>query len=303
MEALLLPGLAPSAYTEVDEFINRSPHALKRFSEASSVIGYSLIDAFREAGDKDYEVKECAFLANSVALMDHYTDLFGSKPEFTIGPSFGVMGAAVSTQTLTYDEAVWLTYESAKVSKLFYNQLKGDYHTHFIYNLSLKEALSIVENFNSENKYLELVGYLEKVVCLCGPAAVISDLKDYLNNKPKCFSLHTMKQPIHSSCLKPLHQKLKKGLFNEIKFKPLRNTFISDVSGELINDPEEFKQSLLDGYDNPVRWDLVKKQIVNLELKDIYVVGPKNLFIQLLKNDVNTIEISPEKALDMLVET
>ncbi|WP_347320667.1 hypothetical protein [Rossellomorea sp. RS05] len=302
MEALLLPGLAPSDYSEVEAFIHQSPHARRRFSEASSTIGYSLMDAFREADEREYEVKECAFLANSVALMDHYADLYGSRPEYTIGPSFGVMGAAVATETLTYEEAVWLTHESAKVSGRFYHHLEGDYQTHFIYNLSLEDARGIVEEFHAHNKPLELVGYLEKVVCLCGPAGVIKELKEYLNNKPKCFSLHTMKQPIHSSTLAPLHQELKNGIFKEFNFKPLKGTFISDVSGELVQDPEKFKQSLLDGYDNPVRWDLVKQQIVRLGLKDIYVVGPKNLFNQLLKKDVQTIEVSPEKMVDMLVE-
>lgn len=297
MEAILLPGLAPSSYSEVKDFIHYSPFAIKRFQEASDVIGYSLIDAFKEAGDRDYEVYESAFLANSIALLDHFKEKYGIEPNVAIGPSFGVLGAAVYTKSLTYEESMWLTHESGKVSKDFYINLEGDFQTHFIYNLSLDEANEYIQSFKSEGKYLELAGYLEKVVCLCGPKVVIDELKEKLNHKPKCFSLHTMNQPIHSGQLRDLNVKLSESVFKQVDFKPIHGTFISDVNGALITDPDEFKQTILDGYDNPVRWDLVKERIQQLGLEKVYVIGPKNLFSQLLKNQIQTIDLGPDNVL------
>ncbi|MGR6009561.1 hypothetical protein ACT7CZ_21635 [Bacillus cereus] len=204
MKGIVLPGIAPSSYREVEFFINNDSFAIQRFKEASEVLGYSLVSAFREADETNQEVYEVCFLANSLALLDHFYKRYNYQPDFTIGVSFGGMSAAVQTNTLTYAEAVWLTHEAAKKSKEFFKQMKEDYQTHFIYNMSLDEAKTIIRQFQAEGMYLELVGFLKKVVCLCGEAKTIKLLKEKVNTIPKVSSLHTMNQPIHSVLLKRL---------------------------------------------------------------------------------------------------
>ncbi|MDC2865521.1 MULTISPECIES: hypothetical protein [unclassified Bacillus (in: firmicutes)] len=295
MKGIVLPGLAPSSYQDVGFFINNDSFAIQRFKEASEILGYSLVNAFKEADETSQEVYEVCFLANSIALLDHFYNRYNYQPDLTIGVSFGGMSAAVQTNTITYAEAVWLTHESAKQSKEFFKQMKGDYQTHFIYNMSLNEAQAIIKEFQSKGMYLELVGFLEKVVCLCGDAKTINLLKEKVNTIPKCSSLHTMKQPIHSALLKDLNVQLKQELFNQIKFRPMNTPIISDVNGDVITDSELFKQTLLDGYDNPVRWDLVTDTMRKQKLDQTFVVGPRNLFAQLLKRDFNIVRISPDE--------
>ncbi|MDA1585493.1 hypothetical protein PDK27_17045 [Bacillus cereus group sp. TH230-1LC] len=295
MKGIVLPGIAPSSYREVEFFINNDSFAIQRFKEASEVLGYSLVSAFREADETNQEVYEVCFLANSLALLDHFYKRYNYQPDFTIGVSFGGMSAAVQTNTLTYAEAVWLTHEAAKKSKEFFKQMKEDYQTHFIYNMSLDEAKTIIRQFQAEGMYLELVGFLKKVVCLCGEAKIIKLLKEKVNTIPKVSSLHTMNQPIHSVLLKDLKVQLEHELFNQIRFKPMKTSIISDVNGEVITDSELFKQSLLDGYDNPVRWDLVTDTMKKQEVSQTFVIGPRNLFAQLLKQDFNIVRISPDE--------
>ncbi|ADY24331.1 hypothetical protein P4U05_23965 [Bacillus paranthracis] len=295
MKGIVLPGIAPSSYREVEFFINNDSFAIQRFKEASEVLGYSLVSAFREADETNQEVYEVCFLANSLALLDHFYKRYNYQPDFTIGVSFGGMSAAVQTNTLTYAEAVWLTHEAAKKSKEFFKQMKEDYQTHFIYNMSLDEAKTIIRQFQAEGMYLELVGFLKKVVCLCGEAKTIKLLKEKVNTIPKVSSLHTMNQPIHSVLLKDLKVQLEHELFNQIRFKPMKTSIISDVNGEVITDSELFKQSLLDGYDNPVRWDLVTDTMKKQEVSQTFVIGPRNLFAQLLKQDFNIVRISPDE--------
>ncbi|MGR6009560.1 hypothetical protein ACT7CZ_21630 [Bacillus cereus] len=75
----------------------------------------------------------------------------------------------------------------------------------------------------------------------------------------------------------------------------MKTSIISDVNGEVITDSELFKQSLLDGYDNPVRWDLVTDTMKKQEVSQTFVIGPRNLFAQLLKQDFNIVRISPDE--------
>lgn len=293
MNGMVLPGLAPSTYEDVKGFLHHSEFAKRRFTEASEVIGYSLSEAFKESGELDYEVRECSFLANTVALMDHYNDVYNLKSDLIIGPSFGGMAAGVKTGSLTYSEAIWLTHEAAKVARDFYQSFDDLYQTIFIYNLSIDGAYSIIKEFQTDNMYLELVGNLGKVVCLCGPSKSIKVLKEKVNHKPKMMATHTMQQPIHSRLLSGLKEKLKTEIFNQVMFKPLNYAVVSDVDGGLVQDPAEFRQLLLDGYDHTVRWDLVTNTLKKMNLQMIYVVGPQNIFSQLLKKQWKTIVISP----------
>jgi len=299
MKGMVFPGLAPSTYEDVELFIKTSPYAKRRFDEASSVLGYSLADAFSEANEYDHEVMECAFLANTVACLDYFKDQHNCIPEVAIGASFGGMATIVHTESLTYAETVWLSKLSANLSKKWFDRL-GNYQTHFIYNLPLEEANNLVNKYNSKGLYLELVGYLDKVVSLCGEAATIKLLKDELNDKSKCFSLHTMMQPIHSKILTPMKLDAEREIYNQMVFKDPKFPIISDVNGDVLRSKEEFIQTLLDGYDHPIRWDCVSDRMNEFGMKEVYVVGPKNLFSQLLKSKFTTITINPNTVTDRM---
>ncbi|MED1873395.1 hypothetical protein [Brevibacillus borstelensis] len=294
MIGLVLPGLAPSSYEEVKDFIETNPFAKKRFQEASDIIGYSLAEAFREATEDQHEVIESAFLANSIALLDYFYERYGLHPDYSIGASFGGMSVAVQSGGLTFGECLWLTHESAKHSKTYFQQMDAEYHTHFIFNLSLEETEELINDFQAKGMELELVGHLEKVVCLCGEKSVVQSLKEVINQRSKCFSVHTMKQPIHSRLLTELKHQLRDKFYSQVVFKPLQVPIISDVDGHIYKQSEELKQMLLDGYDHPVRWDLVSKSMKQEHIETAYVVGPRNLFTQLLKYEFETIGISPD---------
>ncbi|EMT51771.1 hypothetical protein I532_15551 [Brevibacillus borstelensis AK1] len=294
MIGLVLPGLAPSSYEEVKDFIETNPFAKKRFQEASDIIGYSLAEAFRAATEDQHEVIESAFLANSIALLDYFYERYGLHPDYSIGASFGGMSVAVQSGGLTFGECLWLTHESAKHSKTYFQQMDAEYHTHFIFNLSLEETEELINDFQAKGMELELVGHLEKVVCLCGEKSVVQSLKEVINQRSKCFSLHTMKQPIHSRLLTELKHQLRDKFYSQVVFKPLQVPIISDVDGHIYKQSEELKQMLLDGYDHPVRWDLVSKSMKQEHIETAYVVGPRNLFTQLLKYEFETIGISPD---------
>lgn len=294
MNGLILPGLAPSTYEDVESFLHHSEFAKKRFKEASEVIGYSLYEAFKNSTENDYEVRECSFLANTIALLDHFQEDYHLEPDIIVGPSFGGMATAVKTESLTYSEVIWLTHEAAKISRNYYQEFDEMYQTMFIYNLSFEDANDIVNKFKANNMYLELVGNLGKVICLCGPTTSIKVLREKINHKSKVMATHTMQQPIHSKLLTNLKEKIKVEIFDQLTFKTLKYDIISDVDGDLVRDPVTFKQTLLDGYDHTVRWDLVTNTMREIELQAIYVVGPQNIFSQLLKKEWETIVVSPK---------
>lgn len=303
METILFPGLAPTSFQDTQKYIERSEFAKKRFTQASDVIGYSLIEAFKESKEEDYEIRESAYLALCVSLLDHFYDHFTISPDNIVAPSFGGLVATVQTEALSFKEALWLTHESAKIAKDFYYSLSHNYQTIFIYNLSKEDGYSYIKDFNKKGMYLELVGYLNKVFCFCGPEESIREIKKKINSKRKVFSLHTMPQPIHSRILMPLKKILAAQVFNKMNFKQLKVPIISDVDGSIIRNPKDFKQLILDGYDHTVRWDLVTEQLKNLSVQTVYVIGPRNIFTQLIKKQIKTIDINPDRIINLIEDS
>src|SRR5699024_3874617 len=57
-QALFFPGLVPSRYSIISEYIANDPYARHRFTELSEILGYSLVEAYREADIYDWEVYE-----------------------------------------------------------------------------------------------------------------------------------------------------------------------------------------------------------------------------------------------------
>ncbi|MBO2535962.1 hypothetical protein [Rummeliibacillus suwonensis] len=292
MKGLILPGLAPSFYSEVVEFVETNPHAVKRFEQASKVLGYSLLDAFKVATVYDNEVMECAFFVNTIALTDCFEEQYKVKPDIVICPSFGGMAAAVYLQSVTFEEGLLISYNSSLLSNKWFEKME-EYHTIFIYNLSAEDRQLLIENYKSNGDLLEVVGIIDKVTAICGKAPIIKKLKKEINRKEKCISLYVMYYPIHSQLLSKMKFDIKEKVFDKVEIKQPNIPVISDVSGELVKSTEAFTKMLLDGYDHAVRWDLVSKRLEETEIENLYIVGPKNLFSQLLKNKYPTISLDP----------
>ena len=297
MVGLVFPGIAPSYYQDVKDYLKYNHYARKRYDQASCFLGYPILEAFKEAKEEDSVILESAFFINTIALLDMYYEKYQYKPNITTGPSFGGMAAAVQVGSLTFEETLWLTQETSKISKKYFEQL-GKYQTLLIYNLLLEDVENIINNYKERGILFEIVGYMGKIICVCGKNNDIKELKGYLNHKRKCFAVDTLNYPMHSELLEPLKVELEKKIYSQLDFKDLENPVISDVDGNLLIEKGDFKQMLLDGINNPVRWDLVVKTMKRVELNDIYVIGPKNIFAQLLKKQFNVINVSPDNSID-----
>lgn len=296
MKGLILPGLAPSYYSEVKDFVERNPYAVQRFQEAQKILGFSLLDAFKEATVHDNSVMECAYFVNTIALLDNALENDSFQPDVVISPSFGGMAAAVYLDSLAFDKALILTHESALISAHWFEQME-EHHTIFIYNLSVKDSEQIIEEYKKRGESLEIVGYIDKVIAICGRAPIIQELKNEINKKEKCIVIYTMYYPIHSKNLAMLKNEIKVNCFDKVDIKTPKIKVISDVTGKFIDNNHDLVEMLLDGYDNPVRWDLIEQQINNLSIEELHIVGPKNLFSQLLKNKYHTVSVNPHSVM------
>lgn len=296
--AVVFPGLAPSDYESVKAFVETSPYARQRYDEASEILGFNLQDAFAQADEDQWEVYQCAFLANSVALADWAENNQGMKPSLCVGASFGGVAAAVYTQCLTFREALLLTRESTLEEKQYFSTLEESIGTHFFYRVSFEKVQEMVQDFCAQDRWVEISAYLsDQIHAVCATFDTIEHLKKKIREE-KGISLHTMKRPIHCSKLNALKERIRQKVYNRFLFEPLALPFVSDVDGALVKTPNEMKTALLDGYDYPVQWPKTIETLKHQQVKKAFVVGPQNLFGPLTKEHFEVSIVSPDMALE-----
>src|SRR5699024_4711533 len=100
-QALFFPGLVPSRYSIISEYIANDPYARHRFTELSEILGYSLVEAYREADIYDWEVYELGHSAVCLALADFAVEKLGVEPTVVVGQSFGSFVGALFSGVLS----------------------------------------------------------------------------------------------------------------------------------------------------------------------------------------------------------
>ncbi|OYD09623.1 ACP S-malonyltransferase [Paludifilum halophilum] len=295
--AVVFPGLAPSDYESVKDFVEKSPYAHRRFDDASEILGFSLPKAFKEATEDQWEIFQCAFLANSLALSDWAEEKLGMKPSFCVGASFGGFAAAIYTRSLTYRETLLLTYESTLQEKQYFSDLGEKMGTHFFYHITLDQIQDMIQTLSAQGRWVELSAYLsDDIHAVCATSETIEMIKKEIR-KQKGISLHTMERLVHSSKLTNFKEHTRKTVYNRFLFRDLTIPCVSDVDGMTTEKGDDLKNVLLDGYDYPVRWPETVKTLKRFHVSKVFVVGPRNLFGPIIKKHFEVAIVSPETAL------
>ena len=72
--AVVFPGMGASSFADVGRFMVANPFARRRAAIAGEVLGYSLIDRYRDSEHDYTEAAQVAFLANCLALAEWAVD-------------------------------------------------------------------------------------------------------------------------------------------------------------------------------------------------------------------------------------
>ncbi|MEK2476782.1 ACP S-malonyltransferase [Streptomyces noursei] len=294
---MFFPGLVPSRYDAIRDFITASTHGKRRFAQADEVLGYSLAEAYREASIYDWEVYESGFMALTLALADWAEERWGARPALCGGQSFGSFMAAVRSGALTYQEALLLVRRSVVVETDYFTSLETPLGCHFFYRLSHETVGALVEEFRSRGQWVELSVIMDE-----GVHAVSAELHTLEHFEQRVreeggFPFYTMNRAEHCSAVAGLRQRLHDEVYGTIGWNTARIPFVSDVDGRLLTDSEEIKQDLLDGWTTPVHWETVVRGLRAAGTTEVWIPGPRTMFARITDKTFPTRVITPKMAL------
>ncbi len=284
MRAFIFPGqgsqysgmgeIILSKYNEGEEFIKRGEEVLEK----------DLHHLLFKADDnelKDTENAQISILLTSF-LYFKFLEKNGIKPSYVCGHSLGEYSALLASDVLTFEDALLLVRERARVMKRFTGEIKGVQLA--VLNLSLEKIESLIEKFQ-EKGVIQIAGYNSKSqVVFSMEESLQSDFKKEVESlKGKVLPLKTS-LPFHSPLMKKAEDEFA-NVLNNTKFNSPKYLYISSVVNEVIQDGDEIKKVLLNQITKPVRWVQTIDKLIFFGIKEFYEVGPNKVLSNLGTRD------------------
>ncbi|GAA3214592.1 ACP S-malonyltransferase [Streptomyces sp. XM83C] len=294
---MFFPGLVPSGYDAIRDFVTTDPHARRRFARADEILGYTLADAYREASIYDWEVYEAGYMALTLALADRAEEMYGRAPSLCGGQSFGSFMAAVRCGALSYEEALRLVRRSVVVETEWFDSLEKPLGCHFFYRLPHDTVDRLLAEVRARGEWAELSVILdEQVHAVSAELTTLARFEQRVREEGG-FPFYTMNRAEHCSAVGGLRKRLHDEVYGGIEWHEATVPFLSDVDGRLLTDPEEIKQDLLDGWTTPVHWETVLRGMRTGGVQEVWIPAPRNMFARITDRSFPTKVITPRSAL------
>ena len=287
MSALLFPGQGSQAVGMGLELYKNFKIVKKIFNEADQKLNFSLSKIILE-GPED-ELKLTKYTQPAILTVS-YSIFKVMKDEFEIdfknfkyfsGHSLGEYSALVCSESLIFEDAIYLVYERGKAMQNAVPVGKGSMIA--ILGSKISEINKFFIDNKNENSVCEIANdNADGQVIASGDQEKISLLQNELKkNKIKSIPLK-VSAPFHCSLMKPAAM-IMKNKIDETIFKTPKFEIVSNVNALPENNPSEIKKLLYKQIFSTVRW--------------------RESLIKMSKNGItNFVEIGPGKVLSGMVK-
>ncbi|MEV7423573.1 MULTISPECIES: ACP S-malonyltransferase [unclassified Streptomyces] len=276
--AIVFPGMGPSAFADVGRFMVVNPYARSLVAIADEVLGYSLVDAFREA-DGDYsEAAQVAFLVNCLASAHWATRTLSVEPALCVGPSFGEKAAIAYSGALPVAEAIRMTAELARCMDDHFRREHTDIVCLSFVRTPEKELDEIRAELDAEGEWHDITCYFDEGFYML---ALREGLVPRLQNRLRSvggMSLYTMRPPMHSAAFAGLRDKAEREVLSTLDFRDPHLPVVADQDGTIVRTADGIRTMLLDSFVRPLNWPEVVAALQRSGIRRVCVAGPDSLF-------------------------
>jgi len=287
MSALLFPGQGSQVVGMGLELYKNFKIVKKIFSEADQKLNFSLSKIILEGPEDELKLTKYtqpAILTVSYSIFKVMKDEFDidfKNFKYFSGHSLGEYSALVCSDSLIFEDAIYLVYERGKAMQNAVPVGKGSMIA--ILGSKINEINKFFIDNKSENSVCEIANdNADGQVIVSGDQERISSLQNELReNKIKTIPLK-VSAPFHCSLMKPAAM-IMKNKIDETIFKTPKFEIVSNVNALPENNPSEIKKLLYKQIFSTVRW---RESLINMSKNGI----------------TNFVEIGPGKVLSGMVK-
>ena len=298
MNALLFPGQGSQVVGMGLEFYNNFSIVKKIFEEADEKLNFKISKIILEGPENDLKLTkntQPSILIVSYAIFSVLKKEFNfnfDKTKYFAGHSLGEYSALVCSNSLKFDDALFLLFERGKSMQEAVPVGKGsmiailgskiDQIQQFISESKLKGICEIA-NDNSEGQTI-----------VSGDVESINTLQAFLKNNKKKFISLNVSAPFHCSLMSPAKEKMKDKI-NSVNFNKPIFDIVSNVTSKPENNPVKIKKLLIEQICSTVRW---RESLINMaeqKVTDFIEIGPGKVLTGMAKRtlkDINCFSIN-----------
>ena len=306
MNAILFPGQGSQIPGMGKDFYNNFEIVKKIFKEADEKLNYKISKIILEGPEDKLKLTENtqpAILTVSYAIfsvLKNEYDFDFKSTKFFAGHSLGEYSALVCSDSLKFNDALFLLFERGKAMQEAVPIGKGD----MIAVLGLK-----IDEINNLIKEIKIKGVCEIAndnaegqTIVSGDIESINSFKNILKTNKKKFIPLNVSAPFHCSLMSPAASKMKEKI-NLVNFKKPIFDVVCNVTSKPENNPEVIKKLLVDQICSTVRW---RESIINMfkeNVNNFIEIGPGKVLSGMVKRTVKNINCFSINSIDDMKKT
>lgn len=285
MIAVAFPGQGSQKVGMVDQLTSEQK---QYFSEASSILGFDLLDLCKTGPQEKLSLTQFAqpaLLVTSISLWSTIADNY--NPSYFLGHSLGEVTALVAAQAISFSDGVRIITKRGEL------MAASDVSGGMVAIIGLDEDKVEKICANSDlNQKLTLANYNSPgQMVISGPNTALEKAKEQaMLAGAKIVIPLSVSGPFHSELMSPASDLFGKYL-DGFTFQAPKIPVISNIDSQPITTAMEIKQELVDQLTKSVRWIDNILQLETLGVTDLYEVGPGTTLIGLTKRITKNIKL------------
>ena len=290
MNVLLFPGQGSQSVGMGLEFYNNFNLVKKIFQEADEKLNYPISKIILEGPENELQLTkntQPAILTVSYSIFKVLSDEFGlslKSFEYFAGHSLGEYSALVCSESLSFNDAVYLLHERGKAMQEAVPVGKGAMIA--VLGLKTNEIQNLIENRENKKGICEIANdNADGQVIVSGDKENITDFQNKLKEKNIKTIPLKVSAPFHCMLMKPAAEKMKEKI-NSINFNSPKVNIINNVTAKSAKESEMIKKLLIDQIFSTVRWRESLLTMKNSGISNFIEIGPGKVLTGMAKRTI-----------------
>ena len=290
MSVLLFPGQGSQSIGMGLEFYKNFNSVKQIFAEADEKLKYSISKIILEGPENELQSTkntQPAILTVSYSIFKILSEEFGlnlNSYKYFAGHSLGEYSALVCSESLNFNDAVYLLHERGKAMQEAVPIGKGSMIA--ILGLKTDEIQDLIDSRKNKKGICEIANdNAEGQVIVSGDKDDVKDFQIQLKEKNIKTIPLKVSAPFHCLLMRPAAEKMEEKI-NKTNFKSPKINIINNVTAGPENDAEKIKKLLIDQIYSTVRW---RESILNMHkegVKNFVEIGPGKVLTGMVKRTI-----------------
>ena len=301
MFSVIFPGQGSQSVGMAKEFYDRFGIFKKIFYEADDILNFPISKLILE-GPKDklnltQNTQPAIFLV-SFAIFKLVKEEFNidlNNANYFAGHSLGEYSALVCSESLKFEDALYLLYERGKAMQEAVPIGQGIMLA--ILGAKINDIQDLLNSFKDKGVCEIANDNAEGQVIVSGDKNSVTSFKSLLKEKKIKSIPLKVSAPFHCSLMKPAADKMRDKI-NNINFQKPKHSILSNVTAKIEKNPESIKKLLIDQIFSTVKW---RETIINISkegVSNFIEIGPGKVLTGMVKRTVKNTNCFSINSLD-----